>query len=96
MRENKKQYHGSLNVNRITDNKNFWRVVGSNFSNKIVATNRMILRDGAIIISDDEKVADIFSKFFVIIGNTLKIDKNKRFPVETNDVFDSVLKAIKK
>ena len=90
MRENKKQYHGSLNVNRIKDNKNFWRVVGSNFSNKIVATNRMILRDGAIIISDDEKVADIFNKFFVIIGNTSKIDKNKRFPVETNDVFDSV------
>ena len=30
------------------------------------------------------------------IGKTLKIDKDKQFLVETNDVFDPVLKAIKK
>ena len=42
--ENKKQRYGSLNIKRTTDNKNFWRVVRSNFSNKIVATNRVILR----------------------------------------------------
>ena len=30
------------------------------------------------------------------IGKTLKIDRDKQFLVETNDVFDPVLKAIKK
>ena len=30
------------------------------------------------------------------IGKTLKIDKDKQFLVETNDVFDPVLEAIKK
>ena len=30
------------------------------------------------------------------IGKTLKIGKDKQFLVETNDVFDPVLKAIKK
>ena len=34
MCQSKKQYYGSLNVNHITDNKNFWRVVKPNFSNK--------------------------------------------------------------
>ena len=96
MRQNKKQYYGSLNVNHITDNKNFWRVVKPNFSNKILGTNRVILRDGGKVISDTERVADTFNKFFVNIGNTLKIDKYKQFLVETNDVFDPVLKAIKK
>ena len=57
------QYYGSLNVNHITDNKNFWRVVKPNFSNKILGTNRVILRDGGKIISDTEKVADTFNKF---------------------------------
>ena len=52
MHENKKQIYQSLNVNRITDNKNFWRVVKPNFSNKILATNRVILRDHRKIISD--------------------------------------------
>ena len=56
----------------------------------------MILTDGGKIISDTEKVVDTFNKFFVNIGKTLKIDKDKQFLVETNDVFDPVLKAIKK
>ena len=42
MHENRKQYYGSLNVNLITDNENFCRVVKLNFSNKIVATDRVI------------------------------------------------------
>ena len=54
----------------------------------------MILRDGGKVISDTERVADTFNKFFVNIGNTLKIDKE--FLVETNDVFDPVLKAVEK
>ena len=61
LRQNQKQYSGSLNVNHITDNKNFWRVVKPNFSNKIRGTNRVISRDGGEILSDTEKAADIFN-----------------------------------
>ena len=96
MHQIKKQYYGSLNVNHITDNKNFWRVVKPNFLNKILGTNRVIVRDGGKIIPDTENFADTFNKFFVNIGKTLKIDKDKQFLVETNDVYDPVLKAVKK
>ena len=78
MRKNKKQY-GSLNVYHITDNKNFCRVVKPNFSNKILGTTWVILRDSGKIISDTEKVTDTLNKFFVNIGMTLKIDKDKQF-----------------
>ena len=63
VRQNKKQYYGSLNVNQITDNKNFWRVVKPNFSNKILGPNRVILRNCGKIISDTENFADTFNKF---------------------------------
>ena len=76
MHQDKKQYYASLNINCIADNKTFWRVVKPNFSDKILVTDRVILRDGGKIISDTEKVADTFNKFFVNIGNTLKIDKD--------------------
>ena len=56
----------------------------------------MILKDGGKTISDTEKVADTSNKFFVNIENTLRIYKDKRFLVETNDVSDPVLNAIKK
>ena len=87
MHQNKKQYYGSLNVNHITDNKNFWRVVKPNLSNKILGTSRVILRDGGKIKSNTEKVADTFNKFFMNMENTLKIEKGKQFLVETNHVF---------
>ena len=44
MLENNKQYYNFLNVYCIPDSNNLWRVVKQNFSNKIVATNRVILR----------------------------------------------------
>ena len=66
-----------MNVNHITDNKNFWRVVKLNFSNKVLGTNRVILRDDGEIISNTEKVADAFNKFLENVGKTLKIDKDK-------------------
>ena len=50
----------------------------------------MILRDGGKIISDAEKVVDIFSKFSVNMENILNIDKDKRVIVETKDAFDPV------
>ena len=41
-------------------------------------------------------IADTFKKVFINIGNTLKIDKNKRFLVEKKDILDPFVKAIKK
>ena len=83
-------------MNKNNENKNFWRVVKPNISNKIVGTNRVILTDGGKIISDTEKVVDTFNKFFVDLRQILKKDKDKWFLVETLDVFYPVLKAIKK
>ena len=94
MRQNKKQYYGFLNVSHITNNKNFWRVVKPNFSNKIPGTNKVILRGGGKVIYDTERVSDTFNKCFMNIRYNLKIDKDKQFLVETNDVFDPVLKKI--
>ena len=55
----------------------------------------MILRDGGKTIPDTWKAAEISNKFYVNIENTLKISKDKRFLVETNEIFDPVLNAIK-
>ena len=57
------------------------------------ATNSVILRDSGKNMSNTEKAADTFNMFFVNIGNT---KKGKRFQVETNYLFDPVLKTNKK
>ena len=73
-------------------------------SEQLVATTREKLYKMAVKLYLIQKrsislhihLQNTFNKFFVNIGNTLKIDKDKRFLVETNNVFDPVLKAIKK
>ena len=41
--QNEKEVYDSLNVNRITDNKYFWMLAKTNFSNKIITNNRVTL-----------------------------------------------------
>ena len=41
--QNEKELYDSLNVNRITDNKYFWRLAETNISNKIITNNRVTL-----------------------------------------------------
>ena len=60
---------------------------------KIVGTNKVILIDSSKIICDTEKVVIILNNFFVNIGNTSNIEKDKRLLVDTNSVFDPVLKV---
>ena len=64
----------------MTDDKNLWRVVKPNFSNKIVVTNRVILRDGGKMTSDTEKPTVTLNKFFVNIGKeNIKLTKSNNF-----------------
>ena len=57
--QNEKKLFGSLNVNHITD-KYFWRLAKTNFLNKIITNNRPTLWEGGKIISDNEKISNIF------------------------------------
>ena len=50
IRENKRQYYFSLNVNRICDNINFWKVVKPYFPNIIVTANKVMLRDNRKLV----------------------------------------------
>ena len=50
IRENKRQYYFSLNVNRICDNINFWEVVKPDFPNIIVTANKVMLRDNRNLV----------------------------------------------
>ena len=68
-----------MNVNHITDHENFLRVVKPNFSNKMLGSNRVILRDGGKIISDTEKVGDTFIKFLVKIEKLSKLTRINNF-----------------
>ena len=83
--------------------KKFWRSVKPSFSYKVGCSNRAILRDSREIICY-RKSCLWLQKNFVNIGNTENLQtkqqqqqqQQQRFLIETNDVFDPVLKAVRK
>ena len=58
-------------------NENFWRVVKPILSNKIVATNRVIIRDSGEIKSDAKRLLISSISFFTEYRKHFQIDKVK-------------------
>ena len=83
-------------MKKVTDNKSFWKTVKPSFSDKSIKDGNIILIEDEIMISDEEKVAEIFNSFF---GNVIQdlgikpIDAISNIPDNTED---PVLSAISK
>lgn len=73
MRKTKKQYYSNGEVNKVADdNKNFWKTVMSFFSNKSSKFKTITLIESNMVISDDQKIANVFIECFdTIVPNTI-------------------------
>ena len=73
------EYFQSMVVNKVNDNKLFWKIVKLRFSNKIKTVNTIILTEGDMIIKNDKLIADTFNNYFADITKTLKLKKHPHF-----------------
>ena len=95
-RTEKKRYYNTLDVNLITDNKQFWKSVKPLFSDKIKTQSKIVLVENDEIISDDRQVAEIFNNYFVTVTETLGITENLDNIRSTEGIIDPVDIAIEK
>ena len=61
----RKKYYESLNLSDITDNKKFWKTMKPFLSSKTAFSQKISLKEGDKIISDDTEVANVLNKNFV-------------------------------
>ena len=76
LRKAKQQYfnnNNTLNSKRITDTKEFWKIVKPLFSNKSKTTNKIILDENNRIIKDNKKISHILNKYFTDLTKNLKL-----------------------
>ena len=64
MRESKKVYFSSLNTNKITDVRTFWRRVVPLFTKKASRSDKFINTGGGKNISDGKELCQTFNNFF--------------------------------
>ena len=85
------EYFRSMEVNKVNDNKMFWKTVKPRCSNKCKTANTIILTEEDIIIKSVKIIADTFNNYFVDITKTLKLKKHPNFDGQSlfniNDYF---------
>ena len=97
LRRIKRTYYSNLNINKVTDNKTFWKTVKPCFSDKINTNEQITLIEDNEIISDDQKISNIMVEYFNNIVNNLDIPDNAEFINHANILItDNVEKAILK
>ena len=56
LRKAKKEYFSSLNINKVVDNKSFWKIVKPFLSNKTISSEKITIIDDDELITDERKV----------------------------------------
>ena len=71
--EGKKKIYSKLDTRKVAVNKTFWKTITHFICSKTPSLFRITLIENKPIISDDQKVAETLSKFFVNVVDKLGI-----------------------
>ena len=95
-RKAKRSYFNAINPSCITDSKKFWRTIKPIFNDNIRSNENIILVDKDQVISEDKKVAHIFSNFFGNVVKNMNVKLNSDIVSDCDNIDDPVLKSVKK
>ena len=59
----RKKLYSDLDLNKITDNKQFWKTIKTLLSEKCLQTSTISLADNKDVISDDSELANTINSF---------------------------------
>ena len=93
----RKNFFGSLNPRRISDNKSFWKNIQPFFSEKRKISNKITLVDNKENTSfEDHLVSEELNKFFENATRGLEVNENSYIIDTDSNEINSVEKAINK
>ena len=73
LRKTKKDYFSKLNPRLVSGNKNFWRAIKPDFSDKGNFSNKIMISEKDCIVSDDRRLSEICNENFINITKTLDL-----------------------
>ena len=91
-----KRFFRKIYYRVVSDNRKYWKTVGSLFSEKAFHKESIILNNNNKTISNNEELAETFNKHFSKLVESLDIDKTQASNIASSDITDPVFNAIKK
>ena len=77
IKKTKRNFYNNFNVNKITDNKSFWKIVKPTFTEKTLKGEKIVLAEKDTTFSEENEVAEIFLSYFDGIVDGLNIKRCK-------------------
>ena len=68
----KKDYFNNLDVNKLNDNKRFWKTIKPYFSDKGINSHKLILIENDSILTNEMSLAKLMNNYFINITNDLQ------------------------
>ena len=75
-RKTKREYFQQLNLKKVSDNRTFWRTIKPCFTNKGLSTNKLMLKEGNQLVSNEKDLANIMNGYFINITKELNLKKD--------------------
>ena len=76
LRKTKAEYFQKLNLKDLSDNRKFWKTINPFFSNKVLNSNKLMLKENSRLISKEKELATVMNTFFVNITESLDLKKH--------------------
>ena len=88
LRKTKFDYFRNLNVKDLNDDKNFRKKIKLFFSDKGLASSNIVLKEKGNLITDNQKLANLFNAYFINITDTSQL-KNVTLKIEDATIVPS-------
>ena len=95
IKKTESNFYNNFYVNKITDNKSFWKTAKSSFTEKTVKDKKIVLTENDTTFSEQNKIAGIFRSYFDGIVDDLSI-KRCEISKEHNDPILNVIETFEK
>ena len=96
VRSAKKAYYSNLSIKDVHDNKIFWKIVKTLFSEKVNTNENIMLVENNNIISSEIEIAEKLNAFFSNTVKELNIKVKEDLLCDVSDINDPVERAIQK
>ena len=89
-KRSKKDFYNNLNVKIITDNKHFWKTIKSNFTDKILKDEKIVLVEDDKVTTGEMDLAKIFKDHFENIVESLHIERPCKVDFDREPVANAI------
>ena len=84
---------GNLDINNVTDNRGFWKIVKLTFSDKVKIRSKLTLAENDKIMPQDFEIAKTFKEYIINIP-TLNVLNNQSFSNQTRFLEEDTISGI--